>query len=484
MASCQKEETFTTDSNDKLEFSVDTLRFDTVFTQLGSATRTLKIYNRHNESIRISRIFLAGNNQSRFNFNIDGIPGNQAKDVVIYPNDSIYVFGEVTINPDQPLSVSPFFIYDSLMFETNGNLQSVTLEAFGQNANYFPSRFHKDSIVLFTCRNGEVIWNDPKPYVIYGIVAFDECTLTLPAGARVHVHGGVSRTKDADGKNISYNSGRMFFGPRAKLLIKGTKDNPVIIQGDRLEKDFENESGQWTGLIFSKGSRGNSFEHAHIKNSLFGVYVDSNAQVNMKNVRIYNTSGVGLFALHASVSAENCLIYNNGSHSVQIVYGGIYNFKYCTLANYGTSSAALSMGNGICVDQLCLNPPRINPLFAQFTNCIIFGSKKDEILLTDFTAGKDPQSLGYTFSNCIVRVNDLLDPVKGFPKFFERCNPCINATPQDKLFKDPNKHNYQLDTLSIAEQKAIPISGITHDLIGTIRDAQKPDIGCYEYKKD
>jgi hypothetical protein len=480
--SCQKEEQFTTNTEDKLEFSVDTLRFDTVFTQLGSATRTLKVYNRHNESIKISRIFVAGNLKSRFNFNIDGIAGNEVKDVVIYPNDSIYIFGEVTIDPNQPLSISPFFVYDSLMFETNGNLQSVTLEAFGQNANYIPSRFHKDSVVLYTCRNGEVIWNDPKPYVIYGIVAFDECTITLPEGTRLHIHGGVSKTKDSEGKTLIYNSGRLFFGPRGRLQINGTKDRPVIIQGDRLEKDFNDEAGQWTGIILSKGSKGNTFRHAIIKNSLFGVYVDSSAQLSMKNVQIYNTSGVGLFAIHASVTAENCLLYNNGSHSVQLAYGGSYQFNYCTLANYGTNAAALSMGNGICVDQLCQAPPRINALNASFTNSIIYGSKRDEILMTDFTSGKDPKALNYDLKNCIVRVNELLDPVKGFPKFFERCDPCINPTGQEKLFANPGKHDYQLDSLSIAKKKAVPIAGITIDLIGTLRDAQKPDIGCYEYK--
>ena len=44
--------------NDKLEFSLDTLRFDTVFTERGSATRILKVYNPNDESVRISRIAL------------------------------------------------------------------------------------------------------------------------------------------------------------------------------------------------------------------------------------------------------------------------------------------------------------------------------------------------------------------------------------------------------------------------------------------
>ena len=61
---CQKEY-FTTNPADKLAFSTDTLRFDTSFTKLGSATRILKIYNRRKESIRISKIYLANGADSR-----------------------------------------------------------------------------------------------------------------------------------------------------------------------------------------------------------------------------------------------------------------------------------------------------------------------------------------------------------------------------------------------------------------------------------
>lgn len=481
---CNKEEKFTTRGGDKLEFSVDTLRFDTVFNELGSATRFFRIYNRHKESIRISKIWLAGNQESKFNLNVDGIPGDVHQDVVIYPNDSIYVFAEVTINPDAPLSASPFFVYDSVMFETNGNVQSVTLEAWGQNANYIPNRWSKDSIVLYSCGGGEVIWNDPKPYVIYGIVAFDNCTLTIPAGARIHVHGGVSRGKDENGETIIYNSGRLFFLGNGKLQVLGTVENPVIIQGDRLEEDFANADGQWTGIILGGGSKGHRIEHATVKNSLFGIYVDSAAELSLKNVAIYNTSGAGLFALHSKVTAENCLFYNNGTHNVQLVYGGNYNFTYCTLANYGTDASALSMGNGICDDPLCSTPPRIFKLTAKFLNCVLFGSKRDEIIISDFTGeqGQNPFQLDYSFQHCIVRVDQITNANLGFPDFFDHCNPCINATPQDALFVSANEDDYHLDTLSIAEEMAIPVPGILIDLEGTQRDLVKPDIGCFEYK--
>ena len=138
---CRKDNIFTTDSGAKLRFSSDTLRFDTVFTSLGSATRYIKVFNGNNKPIKIAKIGLANKTSATFNLNIDGISGRNFTNVEIPANDSIYVFAEVTINPNAPLSTSPFVIAENLIFETNGNVQNLVLEAWGQNANYLPNRY-------------------------------------------------------------------------------------------------------------------------------------------------------------------------------------------------------------------------------------------------------------------------------------------------------------------------------------------------------
>ena len=485
LASCEKDEKFTTSGDDKLEFSVDTLRFDTVFTELGSATRFFRVYNRAGRSIKISKITLQGNEQSKFNLNVDGLPGDVHEDVTVLPHDSIYVFAEVTIDPDAPLSESPYVVEDEVLFETNGNEQSVKLEAWGQNANYIPSRWHKDSIVVFGCGGGEVVWDDPKPYVVYGIVAFEECTLRLPAGAKVHVHGGLSRAFDENDELVTYNSGRLFIGPNASLVVEGTLEDPVIIEGDRLEEGFEDEDGQWTGVVFAGGSTGNSIDHAIVKNSLFGIFIDSAAELSLKNTQVINTSGPAIFAQRAKVDAENCLFYNNFTNSVALTFGGDYNFDYCTLANFGTDQSALSLGNGFCDDPLCVEPPpRIYRLNARFRNCIVFGSRRDEISLNDFTfqQGADPTVLNYSFENCVIRTDEINDAENGYPDFFDHVTNGLNATSQDALFFDANQDDYHLDTLSVAEEKGVPLPGILLDLEGNDRDVAMPDVGCFEYQ--
>ncbi len=59
---CQPERTFVEDPDAKLAFTVDTLFFDTVFTTIGTVTKSFRIKNPNNQFIRIDEISLAGGN--------------------------------------------------------------------------------------------------------------------------------------------------------------------------------------------------------------------------------------------------------------------------------------------------------------------------------------------------------------------------------------------------------------------------------------
>ncbi len=482
LTNCLRDElVFTSDPNARLEFSVDTLRFDTVFTELGSATRLFKVYNRNNRAVRITQVSLESGNAARWRMNVDGIPGNQQTEVEILPKDSIYVFVEVTIDPDQPLSVSPFVIEDRIRFETNGNEQFVHLEAWGQNANYFPSRFNKGVAVTLSCNGGRIIWDDPKPYVIYGAVFVEACELVIPAGARVYVHGGVARNDLFGGV---YNDGILYILESGKLTIQGTKDQPVILQGDRLEANFQNSAGQWNGLIIGRGSRGNMIEYATIRNSRFGVLVDSLGELTARNARFYNTSSSGIIGFKSRITAENCLVYNNGATSVLFLLGGDYDFTYCTIASYGVNASALGMSNFYCYNSDC-SDFREHPLQARFRNSIIFGSRNDELELADSRSGQEPALFNINFENCVVRVQQLLTQSGGrYARFLEeQCNPCRNGSRTDRLFFDVSKTDFRLDSLSIAQGIAQPIlfpRAIDIDIEGNLRSTASPDAGCYE----
>ena len=477
--SCDREDEFITSSDVKLTFSVDTLRFDTVFTELGSATRFVKVYNSNDKSVLVSNIYVDGGSNTQFRLNVDGIPGNEVKNIQILPNDSIYIFSEVTVDPDQPLSISPFIIEDKIILETNGNAQEVILEAWGQNANYFPSRFNKGIPVLLSCDFGEITWDDPKPYVIYGEIFIDSCTLNIPAGTQIYVHGGIAENEVFG----IFNDGIIWVFDEGKLNIQGTNENPVVIQGDRLETSFQDDPGQWTGIVLGRGSKGNKIEYTTIKNSTLGVYVDSLAELSIKNSQIYNTASSALVGFHSKITAENCLFYNNFSNSIQILLGGDYNFNYCTIASYGVDANAVSLSNFFCYDDpFNCNVFEFFRLNANFKNCIIFGSRKDELDFLDISGGQTAGVFNVNFENCVVKVEELLTQQDGlYADFLEnQCNNCINGSRDDLLFLDTNEDNYHLDSLSIAIGQAKVISGIIIDLENKTRDTEKPDVGCYE----
>ncbi|MCB0688382.1 MAG: hypothetical protein KDC53_17710 [Saprospiraceae bacterium] len=473
--SCTKIE-FINDSGAALSFSTDTLTFDTVFTERGSATRFFKVYNRHSKYIRISRIWLEDEAASFFRMNVDGIAGNEAIDVEIPPNDSIYIFFEVTVDPDQPVSVSPFVIDDMVNFETNGNKQSVTLEAWGQNANYLPNRASAGKQNLYTCNFNEWVWDDPKPYVLYGVLVIDSCTLVMPPGTQVYIHGGFGRTDDG----TPYNDGVLYMYRNGKLRIEGTEDQPVVIQGDRLEEEYSEVSGQWGRIQLGPLSQGHLIDHAEIKNGIIGILVDSLAELTIKNSKIFNTSSSALAGYSARIVAENCLFHSSGANNVTFILGGNYNFSYCTLANYGTSTESLSASNFTCLDgAIPCDYPVAAPLNMTFRNSIIYGSSRDVISLQDGVGEQDPSFFRYRFLNCVVRVDELLDE-GGHPDFFDFCNPCLNGDGDSPLFVDPDLNDYHLDSLSIAIELAKPIININQDLEGNDRDLDRPDAGCYE----
>ena len=125
------DENFSADPSLALSFSQDTLRMDTILAGIGTSTHILKVYNRNKESLIISSIVLADAANSGFRINVDGMKGNSFYDVEIRSKDSLYVFIEATLAPQD--SDEPVFRKDSIVFITNTNRQNVKLLAYGQD---------------------------------------------------------------------------------------------------------------------------------------------------------------------------------------------------------------------------------------------------------------------------------------------------------------------------------------------------------------
>ena len=80
---------FTTNPSHVLAFSTDTVAFDTVFTTIGTSTRSFRIYNRNKKSLNISSIKLADAEHSGFHINVDGMSGDNFTHVEIRGKDSL-----------------------------------------------------------------------------------------------------------------------------------------------------------------------------------------------------------------------------------------------------------------------------------------------------------------------------------------------------------------------------------------------------------
>lgn len=476
ICSCHKDKIFEGEEIE-LRFSLDTLRFDTVFTEVGTITRLIKIYNNQEEAVILDNINIKNGESSFFRMNVDGLSAkSEIKDIRIEAADSIYVFVEATIDPDNPLSISPFIIEDQLNIVANSSEYIVYLEAFGQNANYFPDRFSKSQVTIVTCTN-PLIWNDPKPYVIYGAVAFDNCELIIEPGTRIYVHGGVA-INDLG----VYNDGLIIIPENSTIKANGTVEDPIYIRSDRLEEEFLDEQGQWAGLIIQANSRGNILEHTIIQHSIVGISVDSAANVNLNACQFGFTSGSGLSASHANITATNCLFYQNATNGISLGYGGTYNFNHCTVANYDNQGAALSLSNAICSDPLCLEEIFVFPLNATFNNCIFSGNEADEISLLDFTDGDPANFFNYQLNHCIVTVDELIEP-DAYPNFFDNCLNCENIDRSDTLYLDLENYDHHLDTLSLAIDKGSFLPFVLFDIEGNQRETDAVDIGCYEFQK-
>ena len=155
------------DPDAKLAFTVDTLYFDTVFTTIGTVTKSFRIKNPNNQFIKIDEITLAGGKSSVFRINVDGVPGTRFSDLEIAPRDSMFVFVEATLDPNETADI--LLIQDSILFLTNGNLQDIDLVAWGQDVHIIRGGYLDEPVT----------WTNDKPYLIIDYLYVDSLS-SLP----------------------------------------------------------------------------------------------------------------------------------------------------------------------------------------------------------------------------------------------------------------------------------------------------------------
>ncbi|MGB5976156.1 MAG: right-handed parallel beta-helix repeat-containing protein [Cyclobacteriaceae bacterium] len=439
------DEQITNSGQARLGFSQDSVRFDTLFTSVGSITKRFKVYNPNENAVRISDVRLGQGEQSPYRITINGDRDYRFEDELLLGNDSLLILVDVTIDPmDEGL---PFLVKDSVLFTTNGNVQDVKLEAFGQDAVFLGN-------VVLSC---DELWTADKPYVLFGSVLVDSlCNLTVEEGTRIYADNGAA----------------MFI--QGTLTARGDSASKVIFRNSRLDNSFDVAPGQWGGLIFLEGSKDNLLEHVIIRNSVVGVNLntydeDDVPDLVMKQVLIENVSASGILTLNSDVYAENTLVNTCGQFVVANLGGGNYTYRHCTFANYNflfSREVPAVVFSDNAVDN---NGESItNPITTYMENTVVWGRgfNADELVI-DSTA---MQAQDYTFINNLLKADQSL---------FEANGNILNVDP---IFRDVQRYMYQPDTLSPLIDTA-RVSEIVRDLDGRERD-QLPDIGAYEFEKE
>lgn len=471
---CRKVQ-FSEDPALQLEFSADTILFDTVFTTIGSVTLPLKVYNRNTEAVRIDEIELVGGSESPFRVNIDGEVGPSVSDWPILAEDSLWVFLEVTVDPNA-LS-TPFVIEDELRFNTNGNEQHVHLIAWGQNAH-----FHGGLGELNPLPSCDEVWTADLPHVIYGIVEVEPgCTLTIEEGTQVHVHDG--------GGLLVYQS---------TLKVEGELGNEVVFQGDRLESSYEDVPGQWgieidfqfeteygieevtaqRGGIWLFGGVECTMDYAVLKNGTIGLQVDTTGTdqapaLDIRNTVIHNMSAYGLYAQGGTIEGYNNLFYDCGQSTAAFTLGGTYKLDHCTFANFWSEGVRQSPSVLFTdwYEDINGNIQVRSLEGSAFNNCIFWGNNYS---LTDFD--ELVVSLLNPPASPVIRFSavDVQDP--DFPLEILEATLTENTPP----FASTSDRDFHLSSNNSLWDGGNSQFSIGLDLDGLPRAIGQPDMGCYE----
>lgn len=498
-SSCRKDFEFQP-SEGNLTFSKDTVYLDTVFTNIGSSTYNLKVYNRSNNDIFIPTLRLGQGQASHYRLNVDGIAGKEFQNVELLAKDSMYIFIETTFDIQTVVTADNQFLYtDVIEFDSGSNFQKVDLVTLVKDAVFiYPSRDAEGVVETLTfdvdgdgvddetnvqgrfLKDEELNFTNEKPYVIYGYAAVGENkTLTIDAGARVHFHA---------------NSGLLITN-NASLKVNGqfspdqtTMTNEVIFESDRLEPLFDDIPGQWGTIWLFQGSKENDINYATIKNATIGILAENNPNANIpkltiKNSKIYHSSNFGILGRATSITAENVVINHAGQSSFAGTFGGSYNFTHCTIANYWSNSfrqlPALYLNNFLILDD---DSTVTNPLTAaNFNNCIIYGNDNPEFLVEE----EEGASLNFKFTNCLIKFRDNNNRFASDPNY-DFSNPSLYS---NVVFnEEPDFKDTKNNALVIGEKSgAINIIGnnaysnqVPFDILNRSRTAS-PDMGAYQH---
>jgi len=373
MVACEDDEKFSSGSGMRLDFEMDTLKMDTVFSGTPSSTYSFWVHNRHDTGLRLATVKLKRGNQTGYRVNVDGIyldnsNGSQTSNVEIRRNDSILVFVELTAQATHQLE--PKLVEEDLQFiMENGTEQAVKLRAWAWDAQkLYDPEINEDTEI-----------ESETPLVIYGDMTVGEgVTLTL--------------------KNT-----RLFFHDQSGLEVKGTlRMEGCELRGDRLDRMFDylpydRVSGQWNGVRFHSSSTANELVGTVIKNAIDGIVMDkadldaNQPRLTMTHCVVHNSQGTGVKTINSNVKLDHCQLTNTGGDCLAVI-GGMAEISYCTIAQFYPFDADRGPA-------LRFTNETENPLKRFYCEGTIVTGYEDDVVMGEGISDE----VDYRFENCLLR---------------------------------------------------------------------------------
>jgi len=468
-AGCKDDDKFTTSTGAILAFSADSIRFDTVFTAIGSSTKRFVVYNNNKDGVRIANVSFRSGGAAGFRLNVDGQYGASFDNVDVLGSDSLFCFVEVTVNPQD--SDSPFVIDDQIVFTLeSGVRQMVNLQAWGQ-----------DVIVLkdYKITEDETLTAN-RPYLIEGVLTIDSLAeLTIEPGASLYFHAG------------------SFIDCYGSIYADGA-EGAITFRGDRTDRilpylPYDRLDNQWLGICLNLQSHDNYFNNVDIHGGSYGIVGTDTATTEIKlemyNSVVHNVGGNGLHLTNCLATVANTQISNCRGNCVEL-FGGKYQFSFCTIAQFCPWTA--ERGNAFVFYNALVSPDDKKTYYLPLemlnvTNCLVTGYDGDEVYGTPLepTASLQPV-FNFQFQNCLLTTKIS----EGYESYFKDCVLTEEGGDTKTNFRTIDTYNYiydfRLSESSQARGIGTSADGILDDYpadrLGVERSASAVDAGCYQFQ--
>ena len=359
LTACSDNDSFTTDRSHRLTFTTDTVRMDTLFATVPSATYTFWVHNQSGDGLRLRSVRLERSGQSGFRVNVDGSYLNPVvNNLEIREGDSIRVFVEVTAFENQ--SPDPQLVEDNLLFTLESGVeQRVNLRTYSWNAE---------------------LWQTVD-------VTED---MTIESSTPIVIYGGIHVAKDA---MLTIKNTELYFHDGAGITVDGalTVENSLL-RGDRLDHMFDylpydRVSGQWKGITVNPHAVGCLLLDSELRNAMDGIVADTTTVV-LSGSTVHNCKGSGLWAHDCVVDIQYSTLSNTLKDCLTLL-GCQATLDHVTLAQF----YPLSANRGFAL--------RFEPSEQVFSltcsNTLVTGYAEDVI------EGEVDENSKYSFANCLLR---------------------------------------------------------------------------------